>query len=226
MDSRERLVVEVRASPGSRARAIRFTTGATHTFFLTRGIRGISDCTRVTQKVSRAQIAPITHRIAARVGTEIPETRNLPTRFVSLPPKIQKQYRELEREYVVLSEKKLDEGLLKVEAEHCGVLYAKLRQMAQGVLYETTKKGKKVIRTPEWLAAAKHDELGSLVSELQGTQALIVFHFKAQLERLRKQFPDIKTLGGQRARTTTLSPRGTLASSNYSPYSHRAPDTA
>ena len=143
-----------------------------------------------------AQIAPITHRIEARVGIEKPFTIELQPRLVAFPPKIRKLYRELEREYLVYVEKNLSEGLIKVEAEHSAILYAKLRQMAQGFVYDVEKVGKKVTRTPEWLHSAKHFELSSLVSELQGTQAIIVYHFKAQLAKLKVQFPGLLALGG------------------------------
>ena len=163
-----------------------------------------------------SQIAPITHRLAARPGVEVPHVKTLPPRTVALPAAARKVYRELESEYVVLFRRQLDGELTTVEAQHAGALYAKLRQIGQGFLYvpapDTAGKGPETpadalgpapaaLTNPgatngvqaarqdvEWLSDAKLRELRSLVSELQGEQAMIVYHFRAQRAQLAGEF--------------------------------------
>ena len=132
------------------------------------------------------QIAPITHRLAARPGIDVPHVRTLPARRVTLSPEARKIYKELEKEYIVLFRKKLDDVLTKVEVQHAGALYGKLRELGQGFIYTKTDNG---TNEPEWVSESKNNELASLVSELQGTQAMIVYHFKAQRDHLVKQYP-------------------------------------
>ena len=84
------------------------------------------------------QIAPITHRLAARAGVDVPHVRTVPPRRVTLSPAAREIYRELEREYVVLFRKKIDGTLTKVEVQHAGALYGKLRELGQGFIYTKT----------------------------------------------------------------------------------------
>ena len=146
------------------------------------------------------QIAPITHRIAAQPGVNAPHVRHTPARMVGLPMALQKAYRKLERDYTILLDKVVHGMATKVEVQHAGALYGKLREFGQGFLYADLSPDELLMKprpakVADWVSKHKHDELASLVSELQGAQAIIVYHFKAQRVRLAQQFPECGFLG-------------------------------
>lgn len=119
----------------------------------------------------------------------IPKLVETPQRFLSMPKVMLKTYRRLEREYVAM----FDGG--EVSAINAGVLYGKLRQFAQGYVIDDCGD---VIKTSDH----KIKELDSLVSELQGNQLIIVYHYRAQADALRKRYGDrIGVLGGDTKET-------------------------
>lgn len=164
------------------------------------------------------QIEDITFRIASIPGTDTPELVELPVRWVTMDKKHTKQYKELERNYIVELSRMLtnkvefstavenmsgtntiipDEGAAVVEAENAGVLYGKLKQMAQGFAYVENPNDPEDRAYPMLLSHAKLLELESLVSELQGQPLMVVYHFKAQLLALQKRFGKrFRYLGG------------------------------
>lgn len=132
------------------------------------------------------QIAHFTMRIAAERGDGgVPEINEPPIRWVTLDTKAAKDYREFEREYVAIIKGQI------VEAQNAGVLYGKLRQMAAGFVY-TSKEG-----DAAEISSAKMNELDTLISELQGQQLMIVYHYREQLAQLQKKYGKrFRYLGG------------------------------
>lgn len=107
---------------------------------------------------------------------------------VDLPPKARVMYREMEREmFLRLSE---DE---KVEAFNAASLTMKCLQLANGAVY-TTPEGDAARQTIE-VHDAKIEALRSVVEEAAGAPVLVAYHFKSDLVRLQRAFPQGRSLG-------------------------------
>ena len=134
------------------------------------------------------QIADITHRVPKNKNDGTPEVIELPPRIVELNSDARAIYAELNNNYLVYLRKKRDDpkSITAVEAANAGVLYGKLRQMAAGFLY-LKDEGEKD-NTAQWYSYAKFQELDSLISELQGEQLMVVYHFGAQRDELLRRF--------------------------------------
>ncbi len=96
---------------------------------------------------------------------------------VTLPDRVIANYKTLARDMV------LDE----VEAVNRGVLFFKLLQMAQGFLYDEQ-------RVATDYHAEKLDKLDELIQSLNGRSALVAYHFKHDLERLKSKYPHGRVL--------------------------------
>lgn len=92
----------------------------------------------------------------------------------SLPPRVLKTYRELEREFIA----ELDCG--SIEVLSAAALSIKLRQYTSGVV--ASDAGDLDIHT------ARMDALRELLSELDGQQVLIFYNFNTELAQLKKEF--------------------------------------
>ena len=92
----------------------------------------------------------------------------------SLPPKVLKAYRELEREFIA----ELDCG--SIEVLSAAALSIKLRQYTSGVV--AAEAGDLDIHT------ARMDALRELLAELDGQQVLIFYNFNTELAQLKKEF--------------------------------------
>lgn len=140
-------------------------------------------------------LEPTTFRIER--DDNIPPIVELPPRYIDLPPGIMKQYKKFEKDFMI----ELGNGE-NIESPHAAAAYGKLRQMASGFAYyenERQEKGHRcTIKNTTWLSKDKFSELDSLISELQGQQVMIVYHFKAQLEELLRRHPadKLRYLGG------------------------------
>lgn len=97
---------------------------------------------------------------------------------VDLPKKAKALYRELEREMFL----RLETGA-EVEAFNAASLTMKCLQLANGALY-TDDAG-----TYEEIHDAKIQALQSVVEEAAGAPVLVAYHFKSDLARLRRAFP-------------------------------------
>lgn len=137
-----------------------------------------------------AALAPITFRIER--DDNIPPLVELPPRYVELPAGIMKHYRKFEKDFMI----QLETGE-NIESPHAAAAYGKLRQMANGFVYSENDETPAAKNTT-WLCKDKFIELNSLISELQGQQLLIVYHFKAQIEELLEKYDTdkLKYLGG------------------------------
>jgi len=106
---------------------------------------------------------------------------------VQLPERARKQYREMERQLFTEIQGH------PIEAFNAGARTQKCLQLASGVAYL----GRPDDPGPrQWVEV--HDEklsaLEELVEESAGMPILVAYHFKVDLERLRKRFPDGRPL--------------------------------
>ena len=109
------------------------------------------------------------------------------TIYVDLPPEARKQYKEMERSmYAEIQEH-------PVEAFNAGARTQKLLQMAAGACYlgSATDPGER-----KWVEShtAKLDALEEIVEEAAGEPILVAYHFKSDLARLKKRFPNGREL--------------------------------
>lgn len=107
---------------------------------------------------------------------------------VELPPKARKHYRELERQMFT------DLGAAgALEAATAAARTIKCLQLANGAAY-TDDKG-------NWaeVHGAKLDALDSIVSEANGAPVLVAYHFKSDLARLQRAFPQGRHLNADPA---------------------------
>jgi len=99
-------------------------------------------------------------------------------RRTDLPPKVRRQYYELETEFIL----KLDNGL--VTASNAGVLTSKLRQFTGGAVYNATAD-----HTWSNVHEAKIELLNDLIEELAGEPLMVSYQFEHEYERLMKEHP-------------------------------------
>lgn len=99
------------------------------------------------------------------------------TVYVDLPPKARQLYRDMEKEMF------LQLGDIEVEAFSAAAKTQKCLQLASGAIY-TDESG-------HWeeVHDAKLDALESIIEEANGMPVLVAYHFKSDLARLLKRFP-------------------------------------
>lgn len=102
---------------------------------------------------------------------------------VQLPTKARKRYEVLEREFIL----EMKAGM--VNAANAGVLTAKLRQVANGAVYDENRK-------VHLMHDAKLDALEDLTEELQGNPLLVAYEFDHDIKRLLKRFTGAPWIGG------------------------------
>ena len=130
----------------------------------------------------RNAIAPTTFTLRAsdylKLGNEI--VNNV---FVELPAAVRKLYRDMEKDLYM----EIQVG--EVEVFTMGARSMKLRQLANGAVYYD--------KTGSWEALhdTKLEALKSIIEEAAGNPVIVCYHFKPDLERLRKTFPNGKDLG-------------------------------
>ena len=99
------------------------------------------------------------------------------TIFVDLPPKAMAQYKQMEKElYVELKDNDIEVFTAVAKSNKC-------HQMANGAVYYDKEGGYEKVHD------AKLDALQSVVEEANGVPVIVVYTFKADLERLLKAFP-------------------------------------
>lgn len=112
---------------------------------------------------------------------------------IDLPPKLRKQYDELEKEMFL----KLEEG--EVEALNAASLSGKCRQYTSGAMYETLEPVEADRGGPKsWLPVhdLKTTAAEEIVDSAQGDPTIIMYEFRHELERLRKLYPKAPYIGG------------------------------
>lgn len=105
--------------------------------------------------------------------------------YVDLPPEARKKYREMERDMLTHI------GGHDIEAFAAAAKIIKCQQLANGAIY--TGSDEQVERdVSHWVEAheEKLDALESIIEENDGEPILVAYHFKPDLARLKKRFPD------------------------------------
>jgi len=113
---------------------------------------------------------------------------------VELPPAVRRTYRALERELFVT----LKSG--HVRADMALTRTGKCLQLTAGALYLTDDEPVRGPARYEVLHEEKLDALESIIEEAGGAPILVAYHFKFELEQLRKRF-------GKRVRHLDANPR-------------------
>ena len=123
-----------------------------------------------------AKVADLTLRMGAEDYLELPDllVRDI---AVELRPAARKQYRELEREFLIA----MDEDT-NVVAGSAAVLANKLQQMCQGAVYDEEK-------TVHEIHEAKLDALDDLIEEAGGESMLVAYHYQHDAQRIRSRHP-------------------------------------
>lgn len=96
---------------------------------------------------------------------------------VDLPGGVRSKYHDMERDFF------MEIGASEVEAANAGVKSIKLLQMASGAVYTDELKNWALLHDE------KIDALKSIVEEANGMPVLVAYHWKHDLERLKKAFP-------------------------------------
>lgn len=125
------------------------------------------------------RIQDITISMRTEDFTDMPDITYL-TRKVTLPPKVMKQYKELERTLM------LEEH--DIEAVNKGVLTGKLLQLANGSVYDEDGE---VIEIHD----LKLDVLADLIDEAMGEPVFVAYSYKFDLIKLKKRFPTAEVVG-------------------------------
>jgi SNF2 family DNA or RNA helicase len=139
------------------------------------------------------KLAPIVFRIER--DDSIPPVVETPPRYVDMPSGVLKMYRKFERDLLVY----IDEHKVELESPNAATGYGRLREIASGFSYvgeDPRLFARRNDKLAVWHHYEKYKELDSLISELQGQQLMIIYHFKEQLAELRKRYPDLEYLGG------------------------------
>jgi|KBSMisStandDraft_5_1062788.scaffolds.fasta_scaffold00198_12 SNF2 family DNA or RNA helicase len=122
-------------------------------------------------------------RLEARDHIEMPELIN---NFieVELPERLRGRYDELERDFVAEIEE------MKIAVFNPAAVGTKLRQMANGFIYEVAGDAGSAVRLHE----EKLDALEELVEEMQGRPLLVAYEFIEDAEMIKERLPDVVSL--------------------------------
>jgi SNF2 family DNA or RNA helicase len=116
---------------------------------------------------------------------------------VELPANARAIYRKLEADlYANL-------GDAEITIANAATLVGKLQQIAQGFAYDD-------LQTAQWYHESKLDALEDLFDELQGDPLMVVYRFKADLEALRRRFPEAVVLTDDVERNVDAFNRGEI----------------
>lgn len=102
--------------------------------------------------------------------------------YVDMPVPARRVYDEMEKEMFA----ELEAGI--VEAANAAVRTQKCLQIANGAMYVDED------RNWEEVHNAKLDALDSIIEEANGAPVLVAYHFKHDLERIRRRFPQARVL--------------------------------
>ncbi|MFW3388703.1 UNVERIFIED_CONTAM: ATP-dependent helicase, partial [Kocuria sp. CPCC 205274] len=134
-----------------------------------------------SQKEIQTALSGITLSIDARDWFDVKESVVVPVP-VKLPAPVQKLYKQMERDMFV----ELRSG--DVEAMNAAAKTMKCLQIASGAVYLEDGEAW------EALHDAKIQALESIIEEAAGAPVLVAYHWRHDLDRLRKAFPQGKTL--------------------------------
>jgi SNF2 family DNA or RNA helicase len=131
-----------------------------------------------------ARVQHMLLRMRAKDKLAMPELIHNPIR-VTLPPAVLKQYKTLERDFLI---KVLDETIPAFNKASLGV---KCRQVSNGFIYSQEERGEFLPIHDE-----KLDALTELMEELQGRPLLLMYEFIADGARIMKRFPNAINITG------------------------------
>ena len=106
---------------------------------------------------------------------------------VPLPPKALSLYATMAKELVVEYRGK------PITAANAAAMTGKLAQITAGFLYPQDEMGERIPDAVEHIHEAKMDALAEIVDGT-GSPVLVFYRFKAELEMLRKRFPQLATM--------------------------------
>jgi SNF2 family DNA or RNA helicase len=95
-----------------------------------------------------------------------------------------KQYGEMKKDFVVYYEEK------EIIAVNAAVVVNKLQQMASGFSYIEGQPA-------AWFSRHKFDRLDEILEENQHANTIIVYNFQAELEELKRRYPNARTIDQQ-----------------------------
>ncbi len=95
-----------------------------------------------------------------------------------------KQYGEMKKDFVVYYEEK------EIIAVNAAVVVNKLQQMASGFSYIEG-------HPAAWFSRHKFDRLDEILAENQHANTIIVYNFQAELEELKRRYPNAQTIDKQ-----------------------------
>lgn len=132
------------------------------------------------------KIGDLCLRMSAEEFLDLPEMLEHDV-WVFLPPKAQKQYKQLEKEMFL----ELDKDGGELTPANAGARYNSCRQIANGGCYDVEDKS--VVHE---IHKEKVKAVEEIVGELQGKPALLAFQYKHDLNRLREVFPKLPSIDG------------------------------
>lgn len=129
------------------------------------------------------KIAPFILRLEAKDDHEIVPLYT----DIYLPPELREQYNELEHEFYL----QLEAG--EIVASNSAVVGGKLRQFANGAVYATDECDERY-----WIPIhdLKIQALQSILSELNGSPALVFYEFQSDRDRILAKWPKTPCLSG------------------------------
>lgn len=130
---------------------------------------------RVVERIAPTTLQINTDEAVERVENEI---------WIPMPPAVRAQYTELANEFL------LTVGDATVMAPNAGVLYGKLRQLAQGAIFDINSQWHNVHEL-------KLDVLENILEELNGEPAFCLYNYSHDYERIERRLKrDIPRIGG------------------------------
>ena len=132
-------------------------------------------------------------RVAQRIAPttlQLRDEEGIPTEiidiWVPMPESIKQKYNELRKELITSIEGRT------VMAANSGVLYGKLRQLAQGAILDPSDKDGYIA-----VHDSKLDELERILEELDGEPAFCLYHFHADHKRISERLGrEVPRIGG------------------------------
>lgn len=94
-----------------------------------------------------------------------------------------KMYKKMKNDFIVQFED------IEVRAMNAAVVVSKLQQMASGFLYSEEETA--------WFSRHKFDRLDEILEENQHANTIIVYNFQAELEELKRRYPNAQTIDQQ-----------------------------
>lgn len=133
------------------------------------------------EKAIYKKISDICISMKAEDYLEVPELKEIPVE-IELDSKDYRKYKRLETNLLLpLSETE------DIEARTAAVLSNKLLQMANGAVYDETRK-------VHWIHDEKLKALEEIIEAANGKPVIVYYNFKHDLERIKEWFKEVRTL--------------------------------